>query len=175
MSYRERFSDEDWAELVRSPMIASFAITAADPSGLIGTVQEASAAARALSDGRREKPASLIAEVVTAYETQEGRRLGQDAIRGILRDNDPAVAVGIAVERLSAIARLLDEYAGEEAGDFKRFLRDVAHSVAEAASEGGFLGIGGEKVSDKERRTLADIEAALGDGGTPFHTGHIPV
>jgi hypothetical protein len=34
--------------------------------------------------------------------------------------------------------------------------------VAEAASEGGFAGIGGTKVSDKEKATLSDISKALG-------------
>jgi hypothetical protein len=34
--------------------------------------------------------------------------------------------------------------------------------VAEAASEGGFLGFGGVKVSDTEKATLAEISKALG-------------
>jgi hypothetical protein len=34
--------------------------------------------------------------------------------------------------------------------------------VAEASTEGGFLGFGGVKVSDAEKATLADIAKALG-------------
>jgi len=34
--------------------------------------------------------------------------------------------------------------------------------VAEASSEGGFLGIGGVQVSDKEKATLSEISKALG-------------
>jgi hypothetical protein len=34
--------------------------------------------------------------------------------------------------------------------------------VAEAASEGGFLGIGGVQVSEAEKATLAEISNALG-------------
>jgi hypothetical protein len=34
--------------------------------------------------------------------------------------------------------------------------------VAEASSEGGFLGIGGVQVSDAEKATFGDIAKALG-------------
>ena len=38
----------------------------------------------------------------------------------------------------------------------------LRHKVAEASSEGGFLGIGGVQVSDAEKTTLGDIAKALG-------------
>jgi len=38
----------------------------------------------------------------------------------------------------------------------------IAAKVAEASTEGGFLGFGGVKVSDAEKATLADIAKALG-------------
>jgi len=44
---------------------------------------------------------------------------------------------------------------------FKAWLNSISEKVAEASSEGGFLGIGGVKVSDKEKATLADISKAL--------------
>jgi len=37
----------------------------------------------------------------------------------------------------------------------------VSQAVAEAASEGGFLGFGGVKVSEAEKATLAEITTAL--------------
>jgi hypothetical protein len=38
----------------------------------------------------------------------------------------------------------------------------VAQKVAEASSEGGFLGFGGVQVSDAEKASLADVARALG-------------
>ena len=38
----------------------------------------------------------------------------------------------------------------------------IAHLVAEAASEGGFLGFGGVKARDAEKATIAEISKALG-------------
>jgi hypothetical protein len=37
--------------------------------------------------------------------------------------------------------------------------------VADASTEGGFLGFGGVKVSEAEKATLAEIAAALGTSG----------
>jgi len=41
-------------------------------------------------------------------------------------------------------------------------LSSISQKVAEASSEGGFLGIGGVQVSDAEKATLGDIAKALG-------------
>ena len=52
--------------------------------------------------------------------------------------------------------------APEAAPGFKTWLQAIAAKVAEAGSEGGFLGFGGEKVSPAEQATLERITAALG-------------
>jgi hypothetical protein len=41
---------------------------------------------------------------------------------------------------------------------FKQWLADVAQVVAEADKEGGFLGIGGKRVSDKEQAAPAELD-----------------
>jgi len=44
---------------------------------------------------------------------------------------------------------------------FKTAIRSIGKATAEAAKEGGFLGIGGTLVSDDEKSALAKIEAAM--------------
>jgi hypothetical protein len=44
----------------------------------------------------------------------------------------------------------------------KAWLQTIGKNVAEASSEGGFLGIVGVQVSDSEKATLADMSKALG-------------
>ncbi len=51
--------------------------------------------------------------------------------------------------------------APSDAASFKNWLRQISQSVAEASSEGGFLGIGGVAVSDAEKATMAEISSAL--------------
>jgi len=63
---------------------------------------------------------------------------------------------------LKEVSAILDAKAPQDAAGFKAWLQTISEHVAEAASEGGFLGIGGVKVSDAEKATLADISKALG-------------
>jgi hypothetical protein len=49
-----------------------------------------------------------------------------------------------------------------DADAYKRFVMTVAQAVAEAHKEGGFLGIGGTRVSDAEEQALDEISLALG-------------
>lgn len=163
VAHRDRFTDDAWDDVLAAPMVASFAVTAGDPSGLVGAVQEATATARALGEARRgAAEGSLMAEVMAAYETPEGRTRLREGIKELTRGKKPAEATEAAISRLAAISRSLEENAPEEAPEFRNWLREIAQKVAEAGTEGGFLGFGGEKVSDAERRTLADIDRALG-------------
>ncbi len=55
----------------------------------------------------------------------------------------------------------------EEVDAYKRFVMTVAQAAASAHKEGGFLGIGGEQVSEKERAALDELRGVIGaDGAT---------
>jgi hypothetical protein len=56
---------------------------------------------------------------------------------------------------------VVDAKALDDAAAFKAWLRQISQHVAEASKEGGFLGIGGEQVSDAEKATLKEISGAL--------------
>jgi hypothetical protein len=61
------------------------------------------------------------------------------------------------------VARILDAKASpEEAREYKEWAMQIAESVAKAAKEGGFLGIGGTRVSEGEKEAFAQIADALG-------------
>ena len=68
---------------------------------------------------------------------------------------------GIILETLSQTAAVLDAKAPNDAGGFKAWLRGISERVASAASEGGFLGFGGVRISDAEKATLGEISEAL--------------
>jgi len=65
------------------------------------------------------------------------------------------------VETLRQAAALVDAKAPGDAAAFKGWLRQISQHVAEAAKEGGFLGIGGVQVSEAEKATLTEISSAL--------------
>ena len=162
MSLKDSFTPEEWARVVGAPMLAGIAVTAAEPGGLWGAVKESVAVAGAMRDAKGAGANPLVAEVAAAYETSEGRDLARGVLKAEARGKKPAEVVEAAVEELGAVAALVAAKAPEAAPGFRDWLKAIAGRVAEAGTEGGFLGFGGEKVSATEKATLDRIATALG-------------
>ena len=105
----------------------------------------------------------LIKSVVADFETKEGRAAVQEALRQQLAGaKKPGDVVERSLANLKEVSAILNAKAPQDAAGFKAWLQTISENVAEASSEGGFLGIGGVKVSETEKATLADISKALG-------------
>ncbi|HVF89211.1 MAG TPA: hypothetical protein VNH22_04030, partial [Blastocatellia bacterium] len=71
-----------------------------------------------------------------------------------------------AIEACRRAASILRAKADAKEGDaYKAWLLDVGARVAAASKEGGFLGLGGARVSKSEEEALAEIAAALEANG----------
>ncbi len=163
MANKESFTPEEWTKILESVGLSGVAVTAADPSGLIGVIKESFASASALISAKADPGASeLVRSVVAEFETTEGRTRIREALKTRLSGASQADVSQRAVAALSNVAALLDAKAPKESAAFKMWLRTISSKVADAATEGGILGFGGEKVSAKERATLGDIAKALG-------------
>ena len=55
MAAKADFSPDEWKLLLQSPLVAGVAISAADPSGLIGMMRESMASARALIQAKTDR------------------------------------------------------------------------------------------------------------------------
>ncbi len=65
-------------------------------------------------------------------------------------------------ERLREATRLLEEKASPEDADaYRTFVLSVARAAAAAHKEGGFIGIGGKRISDEEQAAIDDIGRLL--------------
>ena len=148
MAWKDTFGS-DWERVVGAPMLAGIAVTAAEPGGLFGAIKESFAVAGAMRDAKGEG-GSLAAEVAAADETSEGRDMAR-----------AAEIVDAAVTELAQVSRIVAEKAPESAVAFRAWLNAIAARVAEAGTEGGFLGFGGEKVSAAEKATLDRLATAL--------------
>ena len=155
MAGKPDFAPEEWARVVASPMVASMAITAADPSGLWGLLKEAMAGGWSLLDAKQSATANPLAKAVAEGITSpETRTAARDRMQAQFKGAQIGEIKGKAVEELRAVAALVDAKAPEDAAGFKMWLQSVAQKAAEAGNEGGFLGFGGVAVSDAERATL---------------------
>ena len=166
MATKSSFNADEWAKVLQSVMMASIAVTAADPSGLWGTLKESMVAGHALLEAKSDsKSSELIKAVVADFETSEGRAAARERLQATLTGSKPGEVKAKAVAAVRDAAALLDAKAPDDAATFKAWLRHISQAVAEASSEGGFLGFGGVQVSEAEKATLAEISGALGVKG----------
>jgi len=163
MSIKEKFAPEEWAKICEGPMVAGMVVSAADPSGLWGTLKEAFASRHALDEAKQDSGTNkLIKAVIHDYETEEGQVAIQEALRKQFTGTKPSEFIRRSLENLREVSAIVDKKAPDDADAFKAWLCRISQNVAEAAKEGGFLGLGGVRISDAEKATLADIARALG-------------
>ena len=163
MATKSSFTADEWAKVLQSVMMASIAVTAADPSGLWGTLKESMASARSLLEAKSDSGSNeLIKAVAADFETSEGRDVARAGLKAKLIGSKPADIKSMAIDGIREAASLVDAKAPGDAVAFKTWLRHTSEAVADASTEGGFLGFGGVQVSDAEKATLAEISGALG-------------
>jgi hypothetical protein len=163
MAGKANFTPDEWARVVASPMVAGMAVTAADPSGLWGLLQEAFAGGRWLLEAAQRAGAGELAKAVADdIATSETQKAVRERVQAQFQGAPAGGIKDRAIEELRSVAALVDAKAPGDAGGFKIWLHEGAQRVAEAAKEGGFMGFGGVAVSDAEKATLAEISAALG-------------
>ena len=159
---KSNFTPDEWKLLLESVMMASIAITAAEPHGLWGLLQESFAGGTELAKAKMDPGAdALIKAVVADFGTADGRSIARDGLKEKLGGSKPAEIKATCVATLRQVGEVLDAKAPADATAFKTWLRQISQHVAEAAKEGGFLGIGGVAVSEAEKATLAEISNAL--------------
>jgi hypothetical protein len=163
MANKASFSSDEWTKILQGVMMAGIGVSAADPSGLWGTLKESVASGRALFEAKSDARSSeLIKAIIAEFETSEGRTIVRDGLQAKLTGSKPAEVKSKAIDSLREVAALVDTKIPADATPFKTWLRQISQRVAEASKEGGFLGFGGVQVSDAEKVTLAEMSSALG-------------
>jgi len=165
MTDKTNFTKDEWALLLRAPMTAGMAITAADPSGLWGLLKESFAGSSELAQAARDPNANpLVKAVVTDFISGDGRAVARDGLKAEFANaTKPGEMKDRAIDTLRQVSSVLSTKAPDDAPAFKAWLRQISQKTAEAANEGGGLfGIGGVQVSDAEKATLNEISSALG-------------
>jgi hypothetical protein len=162
MANKQNFTPEEWTKISESVMLAGMAVSAAEPSGLWGTLKEAFASSSAVAAAKADAGSNdLIKAVIANLETSEGRSAIQEALRTQFKAAKPADVVQRSLANLREVSAILNAKAPGDASAFKAWLQAISQKVAAASAEGGFLGMGGVQVTDAEKATLADISKAL--------------
>ena len=122
-----------------------------------GSVRESVAVAQGLRRGARA-PRRRVHERPARHAAGDRRAAARSA--DDLHDaGDRALREAIAI-----LERVATE---DEVVEYKRFVFALAESVARAHKEGGFLGIGGKEVSEREQAALDEIAAIFDEEPPP--------
>ncbi len=158
MAFKDSFTDDEWAQVAHAPMMAMVAIGAADPGGLLAAAKEGTALALALSHASKDASEGLVHEVAEEIKTTKpGRKQ-----LGIEHPQSREHVEQMATDAIRRAAALVAAKVPAESDGYRAFLMTTSERIANAAKEGGFLGIGGERVSAAEEHALAEIAGALG-------------
>ena len=158
MTTKADFTEEEWATLIRAPMVAGAAISLADPGGPIEVFKETAAVVKVVTGSASEERDDLVGEVsreVRALAQQRHNPLGDFKPRGALAGKEILDELGRANELVAS------KGTPEEAEAFRAFILECAQQAAEAAKEGGFLGFHAELVSQGEKDMLEQLRSVL--------------
>ncbi|MBD2232688.1 hypothetical protein [Phormidium tenue] len=172
---RENFTAEEWSALLQAPMQAVMGVCLADRVDPILFLQEVKSGVAIVADAIQQSDAvgdlaptliSSIAEL-DAADLLAGEQLllkKQFELLGLMQTFKSAKdGRDYAIAHLQTVAAILDtKVTGVQASELKQWLIGVATKVAEAHREGGILGIGSSRISDKESDVLNKMGTALG-------------
>ena len=159
MTTKAAFNADEWQKLQQAPVTAGMYITLASPS--IGdSLKEPMAVASRIAKAATESTGSELMQTLTGEfkDFATARASKPDLDMG-----QPDQVKQQALDNVRDAARLVEQKGtAAEAAEYKQWLYDLARASAEAAKEGDFMGIGGEKVNDAEREALDKLAGTLG-------------
>ena len=159
MSNITNFTPEE-LNLIREIIpLTGFAVAVAGNSGIIGTFKEAAATVKGIGEVAAKYPQNELIQSLLKDFSQN---------RPIMPKYNP-METGIqekikadTLEKCRQVVVVLTQKAtAQEVSEFKQWILAVSENVANAAKEGSFLGIGGERVSAAEKAVLNDLQGVL--------------
>lgn len=159
MTTKGDFSDDEWQGLLRAPILAGGYIATSDMS-TFGLISEM----RGLTKAITEHPVPpAAADLVTAVVADVKADALTDESQALLKTKQNRTQNEQLLHQLTLDLEALDRTATSEERDaFKGWLLDLAQATAEAGREGGILGIGSVRVSQKELDAMVVLRRELG-------------
>jgi hypothetical protein len=148
MTRKADFNAEEWSLVLEGPPVAGMIVMVAHRGG---SFREAISMGKAYQEAQKDRSAELIGEIVSSRPEFDRNRY-----------KSPEELRERGLTRIREAVNLLESKATpEEVEEYKQFVRDVANTVANAKKEGGVLGIGGQRVSEEEKKALDEIAQTL--------------
>ena len=154
------FTPEEWETVRRAPSLAAAAVMMAGRSGIFGSIKEVVVMAHTFyASASSDRP--LLKALSTPEEVKRGQEFVSTQVSVRDAAHAPQTLRRLAVEHCQTAVGLLRQKGDlADAESYQRWVGEIAQKVANAAKEGAFLGLGGERVSEAEQAVLTDLAAA---------------
>jgi hypothetical protein len=163
MAKQDAFTAEEWTLLRLAPSLVSGGMAAADPSGIFSSIKEAAAGAGAMAEAFKAGSAHELFAALAADKSIPGMPDPRSLLGEGTREQQMQNLKGAVLARVKQAVALLGQKASPaEAQAYKAMVVSVAEKAANASKEGGFLGFGGVRVSDKEQAFITEVKQAVG-------------
>ena len=169
MSFIERFTDEEQLLLASTPIFIGSAMAFSESSGL-STIKELMASAKTYIGGLKTYPQNEIIQGIlpnlddrkeAMAQAKEFRQKASERIKEKQIDSQEKMRQ-LLLSDAQEISKLLEQkVTSEETVEYKEWAMSVAENVAKAAKEGGFLGFGGEQISEGEKALFAKLAKVI--------------
>ncbi len=159
MTDTDPFSPVEWTILTELPIRVLASAMRADKSGELGLLLQQATGLTELSSRANEYASSPLVHRVFEHYKNHGDgeaqtlQLSEQWIERLIPDT---------FERARQAAEILAAKADpDDAAAYKLWLIETATAVCAAARTGGFLGFGGERISEKEQAYLDELAVAF--------------
>jgi hypothetical protein len=157
------FSPEDWSLLRSAPLLAGLLVALSDlRSGIFGAIKEGLAPSQAIMEAGAGASNSVVAAVVASIKEMAAKRERLQPPVSVAGKKPEEVKAEVIAQLGKIPAVLEGKVPADQAEGYKSWLVAIAGKVANASTEGGFLGFGGEKVSAAETAAINELASSLG-------------
>lgn len=159
MSSKTDYTTEEWKTVLAAPYYAAMLIIVSDMN--VGYLKEVAALAQAVSASAGGSKNVLIQEVAREFSDKATQEEIKPELEKMKSQKDPSALVESMTEYVVNTAGMVSSKSPEDGEAYRRWLMYLAEKTAEGSKEGGFLGIGAVRVSDKEKAALEALTQAL--------------
>ena len=161
MSNKSDYTSEEWQLLLDVPPAVGTAVMYAGRSG-VGSVAEAFAMTSGILCARNGYEGIELIESLVSARVNDGEKSSIETLSSPYRGLSADEILKDVVKKCEQVGKLLRSKAtAKEVSGYTDWAIKLAENVANAASEGGFLGFGGERVCEDEEKAIAAVRKAL--------------
>jgi len=157
-----KFSPEEWTLIKSAPFLAGLFVTLSDlRSGLFGAIKEGFVPSQAIIEALTGASNPVVASVAASIKEMAAKREKLQPPVSVAGKKPEEVKAEVAAQLAKIPAILEGKVPADQAEGFKSWLVAIAGKVANAATEGGFFGFGGERVSGVETAAINELASSL--------------